>query len=242
MHNGSDHYEHLELGMKYATKEKIPIEMRVLRVGDKIQYQKNQSHSPTNEAKILSINPDNKECTIQLSDNFFLSRLHSTHKVRKIKTRRQSETTWGYLETYVMIKPRKGILLADTHEIGEKDGELADVFGEECFKSKSNSERAGMLKKMISDNYKKQKKGKTTVAKHRQNKRPRERSTSKKTKKKEGSICEIHPVRGDDASTSSYETSNSYSIGYKFEKVINNKGNREGVIGTVVELGERRKD
>ena len=113
--NGSNHYEYLELQGKYMTINKNnPREMRMLRVGDIIEYRKQDRKlkkrkkgctikSKTSQTTIEKISPGNNKMTLQLEDGFFMSKTHSTYQIRKIKTTKQSGTSWGYIDSYFLL-------------------------------------------------------------------------------------------------------------------------------------------
>ena len=113
--NGSNHYEFLELQGKYMTINKNnPREMRMLRVGDIIEYRKQDRKlkkrkkgctikSKTSQTTIEKISPGNNKMTLQLEDGFFMSKTHSTYQIRKIETTKQSGTSWGYIDSYFLL-------------------------------------------------------------------------------------------------------------------------------------------
>ena len=103
VYNGVDHFEYLALNSENLGTQDTNCEIRILRVGDEIEYRTGETYDDIQPVtKVKEIAPDDDIRSIVFEDGFYLSCNKSTHKVRKIETPTQAGTSWGYIGNYLL--------------------------------------------------------------------------------------------------------------------------------------------
>ena len=83
VYDGVNHFEYLALNSEKLGTQDTNCEIRILRVGDEIEYRTDENDEDIQPiTKVKEIIPDDDIRSITFEDGFYLSRSKSVHKVR----------------------------------------------------------------------------------------------------------------------------------------------------------------